>query len=174
MLKPLLAMTLAIPFVIAAATGPGQGTIVPPIAGLTVKNLHDTFNDARRQGARHEAIDILSPRGTPVRAVVSGTVRKLFLSKAGGKTIYLFDEQEDYCYYYAHLNGYRTGLEEGERVEAGEIIGYVGSTGNADERTPHLHMAIFELGPLKQWWKGTAINPYPILVSAVKRSTSSK
>ena len=107
-------------------------------------------------GHRHEAIDIMEPRGTPVHAVVTGTVRKLFLSKPGGKTIYQFDETETYCYYYAHLDGYVEGLHEGMRVDRGEVIGFVGSTGNADPGTPHLHFAIFELGPEKQWWKGTA------------------
>ncbi len=97
-------------------------------------------------GHPHDAIDILEPRGTPVHAVVSGTVRKLFLSKPGGNTIYEFDEMGVYCYYYAHLDGYAEGLQEGMRVERGDLIGFVGSTGNADSRTPHLHFAILEFG----------------------------
>jgi murein DD-endopeptidase MepM/ murein hydrolase activator NlpD len=56
------------------------------------------------------------------------------------------------------------------RVERGDVIGLVGSTGNADPRTPHLHFAISELGPDKVWWKGKAIDPYPALVAAVKRT----
>jgi murein DD-endopeptidase MepM/ murein hydrolase activator NlpD len=138
-----------------------------PIAGLSMKDLRDTF-DERRGGGRHEAIDILAPRGTPILAVVRGTIRKLFLSKPGGITIYLFDEREEYCYYYGHLDRYREGLREGMKVSPGDELAYVGSTGNADPRAPHLHMAIFELGPEKRWWKGTAINPYPHLVAAVK------
>jgi peptidoglycan LD-endopeptidase LytH len=141
--------------------------IALPIAGLTKKDLRDTFDEPRGKG-RHEAIDIMAPRGTPVLAVVRGTIRKLFLSKPGGNTIYLFDEREEYCYYYGHLDRYREGLHEGMKVVPGDEIGYVGSTGNADPRVPHLHMAIFELGPEKRWWKGTAINPYPHLVAAVK------
>jgi len=143
--------------------------IIPPIAGLTLKDLRDTFDEPRGAG-RHEAIDILAPRGTPVRAVVRGVIRKLFLSKPGGKTIYLFDELEEYCYYYGHLDAYSETLREGMKVESGEELAYVGTTGNADPRTPHLHMAIFRLGPEKSWWKGTAINPYPPLVAAVKAS----
>jgi murein DD-endopeptidase MepM/ murein hydrolase activator NlpD len=141
--------------------------MTPPIRGLTLADLRDTFEEVHN-GHPHEAIDILEPRGTPVRAVVSGTVRKLFLSKPGGNTIYQFDEMEVYCYYYAHLDGYAEGLREGMRVERGDVIGFVGSTGNADARTPHLHLAITELGPEKQWWKGKAVDPYPFLVSAVK------
>jgi len=143
--------------------------MTPPIAGLALASLRDTFEEVH-SGHRHEAIDILAPRGTPVRAVVSGTIRKLFLSKPGGNTIYQFDEMGVYCYYYAHLNGYASGLREGMRVERGDIVGFVGSTGNADARTPHLHFAIFELGPEKLWWKGTAVDPYPFLVAAVKRA----
>ena len=143
--------------------------MTPPIAGLAVADLHDTFEETHN-GHRHEGIDILEPRGTPVRAVVSGTIRKLFLSKPGGNTIYQFDEMGGYCYYYAHLDGYVEGLREGMRVERGEVIGFVGSTGNADARTPHLHFSIFELGPEKLWWKGKAIDPYPELVAAVKRA----
>jgi len=75
-----------------------------------------------------------------------------------------------YCYYYAHLDAYAEGLREGMRVESRDVIGFVGSTGNADPGAPHLHFAIFKLGPEKQWWKGKAVDPYPGLVAAVKRA----
>lgn len=140
----------------------------PPIAGLTPKDLRDTFYERRGSG-RHEAMDLIAPRGTPVFAVVSGAIRKLFHSKPGGLTIYLFDEQERFCYYYAHLDGYRADLREGARVKTGELIAYVGSTGNADPLAPHLHLAIFELGPEKQWWKGTPLNPFRPVLRAVNR-----
>jgi len=159
----LLAMFLA-----AGATS-SLVEITPPIRGLVLADLRDTFEEVHN-GHPHEAIDILATRGTPVRAVVSGTVRKLFLSKPGGDTIYQFDEMGVYCYYYAHLDGYAEGLHEGMRVEPGDVIGFVGTTGNADARTPHLHFAITELGPEKQWWKGKAVDPYPFLVDAVKRA----
>src|ERR1700684_506748 len=139
------------------------------IRGLALADLRDMFQEVHN-GHPHEAIDILEPRGTPVKAGVSGTVRKLFLSKPGGNTIYQFDEMGVYCYYYAHLNGYAEGLREGMRVESGDVIGCVGSTGNADPGAPHLHFAIFELGAEKQWWKGKAVDPYPGLVDAVKRT----
>jgi peptidoglycan LD-endopeptidase LytH len=154
---------------IAAGASSSILEMTPPIHGLTLADLRDSFDEVHN-GHPHEAIDILEPRGTPIHAVVSGTVRKLFLSKPGGKTIYQFDEAEVYCYYYAHLDGYVEGLREGMRVERGEVIGFVGSTGNADSRTPHLHLAIFELGPEKLWWQGKAVNPYPGLVAAVKRA----
>jgi murein DD-endopeptidase MepM/ murein hydrolase activator NlpD len=143
--------------------------MTPPISGLTMANLRDSFEEIHN-GHRHEAMDILEPRGTPVRAVVTGTIRKLFLSKPGGITIYEFDEKSEYCYYYAHLDRYAEGLHEGMSVHPGDVIGFVGSTGNAVESTPHLHFAIFELGPEKMWSRGKAVNPYPGLVEAVKRS----
>ncbi len=143
--------------------------MTPPIRGLTLANLRDSFEEIHN-GHRHEATDIIEPRGTPVRAVVPGTIRKMFLSKPGGITIYEFDEKSEYCYYYAHLDRYAEGLHEGMPVQPGDVIGFVGSTGNAVESAPHLHFAIFELGPEKQWSRGKAIDPYPGLVEAVKRS----
>jgi murein DD-endopeptidase MepM/ murein hydrolase activator NlpD len=153
----------------AAAATSSLIEMSPPMRGLTLETLRDMFEEVH-SGHPHHAIDIPEPTGTPVRAVVPGTIRKLFLSKPGGNTIYLFDEMGAYCYYYAHLDGYAKGLHEGMRVENGAIVGFVGSTGNADPRAPHLHFAIFELGPEKLWWQGTPVDPYPSLVAAVKRA----
>jgi len=161
MLLQLLSLLLATsPTVTPALTA-------PPIIGLTAGDLHDTFDQTRGQ-ARHEAIDIMEPRGTPVHAVVDGTIAKLFLSKPGGHTIYLFDQAGLFCYYYAHLDRYAPNLREGMRVSRGEVIAFVGSTGNANPTAPHLHFTIFQLGPEKRWWKGTPINPYPILLRLLK------
>jgi murein DD-endopeptidase MepM/ murein hydrolase activator NlpD len=158
-----------LPVVLAVGATSSILEMAPPIRGLALTNLRDTFEEIHN-GQRHEAIDILEPRGTPVRAVVSGSIRKLFLSIPGGNTIYQFDDMGVYCYYYAHLDGYVEGLHEGMPVKSGEVIGFVGSTGNADPRTPHLHFAIFELGPERLWWQGRAVDPYPGLVAAVKRA----
>lgn len=162
-------IAILFPVLLAVNTTPSILDMAPPISGLALADLRDSFDEIHN-GHRHEAIDIIEPRGTPVHAVVSGTIRKLFPSKPGGNTIYEFDELSVYCYYYAHLERYVEGLREGERVERGDVIGFVGSTGNADARSPHLHLAIFELGPERLWWQGTAINPYPDLVAAVKRT----
>ena len=151
---------------LAAGATSSLPQMAAPISGLKLTDLKDTFYEVHN-GHRHEAIDILAPRGTPVFAVVSGTIRKLFLSKAGGLTIYEVDDMGVYCYYYAHLDRYEEELREGMRVERGRVIGFVGSTGNADPRTPHLHLAIFLLGPEQKWWKGTPVDPYPGLVDAL-------
>ena len=106
----------------------------------------------------------MAPRGTPIHAVQDGTIRKIFQSKAGGNTIYQFDPEEIYCFYYAHLDRYAAGLHEGMSVRKGDVIGYVGSTGDASPDAPHLHFSIVKLGPEKKWWEGTPINPYPVLL----------
>jgi murein DD-endopeptidase MepM/ murein hydrolase activator NlpD len=139
-----------------------------PIEGLRAEDIQDTFDQSRDGARRHEATDILAPSGTPVLAMDDGIIQKLFLSKPGGLTIYLFDDAGKYSFYYAHLNGYAAGLREGMHVKRGERIGYVGSTGNANPKTPHLHLAVFLLGPDKKWWEGTPINPYPILLKTLK------
>jgi murein DD-endopeptidase MepM/ murein hydrolase activator NlpD len=126
--------------------------------------LQPTFHDTRGDGSHeHEALDIPATRNTPVKAVEGGTIAKLFTSKPGGLTIYQFDPDRHYCYYYAHLERYADGLTEGQPVSRGQIIGYVGTSGNAPPGSPHLHFAIFRLTDLKQWWTGTPIDPYPVL-----------
>jgi murein DD-endopeptidase MepM/ murein hydrolase activator NlpD len=99
-----------------------------------------------------------------VLAVDDGRVVKLFNSARGGLTVYQFDPTETFCYYYAHLDRYAPGLDEGDSVRRGSLLGFVGTTGNAPKDTPHLHFTIFKLGPDKRWWEGTPINPFPIWV----------
>ena len=152
---------------LGVATG-GTPSISLPIAGLRASDIQDTYAQMRGGGRPHEATDILAPRWTPVHAVVDGVVKKLFLSKPGGITVYQFDVQEEFSYYYAHLDGYVDGLKEGDFLQRGEVLGYVGSTGNANPKTPHLHFAIFELKPDKKWWEGTPVNPYPLLMKALR------
>ena len=134
-----------------------------PVQGVKREALRRTFRERRGSDRQHEAMDILAVRDTPVLAVEDGRIAKLFLSKAGGITIYQFDPNETYAYYYAHLARYADGLREQARVERGQVIGYVGTSGNAPPDAPHLHFAIFRLTEQKRWWQGTPIDPYPIL-----------
>ena len=130
---------------------------------VDVDDWKGQFAQRRGGGSRgHEAVDILAPRHTPVVAVEDGTIAKLFNSKAGGITVYQFDPTEQFCYYYAHLQRYAQGLRDGKKVSKGDVIGYVGTTGNAPPNTPHLHFAIFQLTGAKQWWEGRPIDPYPV------------
>jgi murein DD-endopeptidase MepM/ murein hydrolase activator NlpD len=133
-----------------------------PIDDVGVESMKGHFDEHRagEGGHVHEAADLLAPRNTPIHAVEDGTIAKLFLSKAGGRTIYQFDPSGRFCYYYAHLERYAAGLGDGQAVKRGDVIGYVGTSGNAPPNTPHLHFAIFVLGPEKHWWQGVAIDPY--------------
>lgn len=133
-----------------------------PVRGFSASELSDNYTQGRAGGALHEALDIMAPRGTPVLAVEDGRIAKLFLSKPGGITLYQFDPSGEFAYYYAHLDAYAEGIAEGGTVRKGQIIGYVGSSGNASPDAPHLHFAIYKLGPDKQWWRGTPLNPFRV------------
>ena len=147
----------------ASNTSPTPSALLIPVDGVTANQLHDTFDDARAAGRRHDAIDIMAPKGTRVLAVADGKVVKLFTSVRGGLTVYEFDPTETFAYYYAHLDSYAPGVAEGVQLRRGDLVGYVGSSGDANPAAPHLHFAVMVLGPEKHWWEGTAINPYPIL-----------
>ena len=136
-----------------------------PVEGIPPKALLDNYEQGR--GSRkHEAIDIMAERGTRVFAVDDGKLVKLFRSVPGGITAYQFDPQARLAYYYAHLDRYADGLKEGMTLRRGDLIGYVGSTGNASPDAPHLHFAVFVLGPERQWWKGDPVNPFAALRNA--------
>jgi peptidoglycan LD-endopeptidase LytH len=131
-----------------------------PIDGEDIESLKGGFSEVRDGTRPHEAVDLLAPRNTPVHAVENGTIAKLFTSKAGGLTIYQYDPAGRLCYYYAHLERYADGLKDGQTISQGDVIGYVGTSGNAPANTPHLHFAVFELNADKHWWQGTPIDPY--------------
>jgi murein DD-endopeptidase MepM/ murein hydrolase activator NlpD len=137
--------------------------LLVPVEGIKASQVEDTFGQPRGKERRHEALDIMAPKGTRVVAAADGKVVKLFNSKPGGLTVYQFDPGEKYAYYYAHLDRYADGIKEGMELKRGDLVGYVGSTGNAKAEAPHLHFAVVELTPQKQWWKGTPVDPYPML-----------
>jgi peptidoglycan LD-endopeptidase LytH len=134
-----------------------------PVAGVARSELRDSY-DEPRGGRLHEAMDILVPRGTPVVSAADGTLLKLFDSEAGGLMVYAMDPSERFVLLYGHLDGFADGLVEGMRLVRGQVIGYVGTTGNAPEGTPHLHFAILRGRPAVEWWSGVPVNPYPLLV----------
>lgn len=145
----------------APTTMPGK--LLVPLQGIKSAQLTDTFYQPRGEQRQHEALDIMAPTGTPVVAVADGKVAKLFHSKPGGLTVYQFDPTGQFAYYYAHLDRYADGIAEGMEVKRGTLIGYVGVTGNSDPNAPHLHFAVVALTPEKQWWKGTPLNPFPLM-----------
>jgi murein DD-endopeptidase MepM/ murein hydrolase activator NlpD len=134
-----------------------------PVGTIERADLRSSFDELRGGSRRHEAMDLLAPRHTPVTAVEAGIIARLFNSKAGGITIYQFDPTTTYAYYYAHLERYAPGLVEGATVTRGQVIGYVGTSGNAPKDTPHLHFAIFVLDDDKRWWQGTPVDPFDVL-----------
>lgn len=133
-----------------------------PLRGRERVVLRDNFDEPRGK-RRHQALDIMAPRGTEVVAVDDGRVARLYRHPLGGLTVYQLDAHERYVYFYAHLDRYAPGLAEGMSLARGDLIGYVGTTGNAPEGAPHLHFAAFELGEDRRWWKGRPVNPYPWL-----------
>lgn len=147
----------------ADAAAKPAGKLLIPVEGIKLTQLSDNFDQPRGKERHHEALDIMAPKGTKVIAAADGKVVKLFNSKPGGLTVYQFDPTEKYAYYYAHLDHYADGIKEGSVLKRGDLVGYVGVTGNSNKEGPHLHFAVFELTPKKEWWKGTPLNPYPMM-----------
>jgi peptidoglycan LD-endopeptidase LytH len=141
----------------------GQVNLVIPVLGVKPEQLLDTFADARSEGRSHDAIDIAAPAGTPVVAASEGEIVKLFQSDKGGTTIYQLSPDKKLVFYYAHLQRYADGVLEGKYVRQGEVIGYVGDTGNAGAGNYHLHFSIATITDPKRHWDGININPYPLL-----------
>src|ERR1044071_2589080 len=138
-------------------------SLLIPVEGGRREQLRDTFQDSRSEGRVHDAIDIPAARGTPVLAATDGPIVKLFQSVPGGITIYQLGTDNHTIYYYAHLDRYSDNLKEGHFARRGEIIAYVGDTGNAGAGNYHLHFSIAIVSDPKRYWDGTNINPYPLL-----------
>jgi murein DD-endopeptidase MepM/ murein hydrolase activator NlpD len=177
--SPITTPTLAIPSPSLTTQPSAEPTLQPsptasttshslliPVAGVRPEQLRDTFSEARSEGRVHDAIDIPAPRGTPVLAAADGRIVKLFQSERGGMTIYQLDPDNKTIYYYAHLERYADGLSEGHTARRGEVIAYVGDTGNAGAGNYHLHFSILIVSDPKRYWDGTNINPYPLLRGA--------
>jgi murein DD-endopeptidase MepM/ murein hydrolase activator NlpD len=143
----------------------GGGALLLPVRGVTAKELTDSFLDPRDAFRRHRAIDIMAPWGTPVVASDDGVIRRMSESERGGLGIYQVDSQSRRCYYYGHLARYAFGLEEGSAVARGDLLGFVGDTGNATEDAPHLHFAAYELKDDGSCFAGTPLNPFTLLVA---------
>ncbi len=137
--------------------------LIVPVDGLSAESLSNNWGAARSEGRRHQGIDIMAPHGAPVLAVADGEIVRFWNSELGGVSIYQADASGELVYYYAHLSARAGNIKEGDRVRQGQVIGYVGQTGNAS--TPHLHFEIAQVADARRWWRGQAINPYPALVS---------
>jgi peptidoglycan LD-endopeptidase LytH len=140
-----------------------QSELTVPVAGVAKSAVRDTYDEIRGGTRKHEALDIVAPRGTTVVSATPGRVLKLFNSKAGGLMVYAADSSERFILMYGHLDTYQPGLAEGQALRRGQPLGTVGTTGNAPPSVPHLHFAVARSSDVKQWWKGMPVNPYPLL-----------
>lgn len=143
-------------------------TLMIPVKGVKREQLQDNFTDSRSGGRTHNAIDIMAPEGTPVLAAADGEIAKFFDSKLGGVTIYQYSADKKLVYYYAHLQKRAENLSENVFVRRGEVIGYVGDTGNAGEGNFHLHFSVYEIQSPERYWEGININPYSLLKNGIE------
>lgn len=148
-------------------TGTVQKLMIP-VVGIKKDKLADTFSDARSENRVHNAIDIMAAQGTPVVAAADGQIARFFNSDLGGITIYQFSKDKKVVYYYAHLQRIAENLTEKAEVKQGNVIGYVGDTGNAGAGNYHLHFSIIIPADEKRYWEGENINPFPLLQNGIE------
>lgn len=130
-----------------------------PVAGLTYRDLYDSWGQPRDGGKRsHKGIDIFAPKGREIIAVADGYLSYIGTQPKGGKCLWLVTDA-GISFYYAHLDRWAAGIYEGMEVKRGDLLGYVGNTGNAITTPPHLHFGVVE--------NDEAINPYPLFRGAV-------
>ena len=145
-----------------ASLGHSLDRLLVPVAGLVPADLRDSFSQGRSGGRRHNAIDIMAPRGTPALAASDGTIAHKGFNRLGGRVLYVLSPDGRHAFYYAHLDGYADGIEDGVSVRRGDTLGYVGATGNA--RASHLHFQVLETQPGRHPHSGSRpINPYELL-----------
>ena len=148
----------------ASAVGArGFPVLAVPVAGVGRVQIVDSWGDARSGGRGHKGNDIMAARGEPVVAAAPGTVEKLFQSRLGGTTLYQRSADGRWIFYYAHLMSYAPGTREGQRVRAGDLLGFVGDTGEGSGGNPHLHFSTTRVRPGQKWYQGEDVNPYPML-----------
>lgn len=138
--------------------------ILIPVAGASLGQLRDSFDEERDGGRTHRALDIMASRGTPILSADSGRILRLSTNTLGGNIIYASDPLGRIVYYYAHLDAYQPGLVQGAMVARGDTIGFVGTTGNAPKDTPHLHFQVMRMPADGKYWDGDPINPYPLIL----------
>jgi murein DD-endopeptidase MepM/ murein hydrolase activator NlpD len=167
--QPARPTTRGLPSLSATATVPADATAVTPatlsfpVPSVATERLDDSFDAPRGRGRKHNAIDILAPKGTPVVSVEDGRVLRLTRNASGGISLYATNLDEQFVYYYAHLDGYHSSIYTGRPLMRGDTIGYVGTTGNAPKDTPHLHFQMMRMPANRRFWDGDPINPYPLL-----------
>lgn len=154
----------ASPTVAAVVNDAPAPVLLVPVAGVDAAKLRSNWGEVRGGTRGHQGLDIMAPAGTPVVAAADGAIEKLYFSNGGGGiTLYQRAADGRWMLYYAHLRGYAPGIAEGRRVRAGEMLAYVGDTGNAGAGNFHLHFGVAMMAPGERWWQGTPVDPYPLL-----------
>jgi murein DD-endopeptidase MepM/ murein hydrolase activator NlpD len=150
--------------------------LLVPVRGTPITKIEDSFDAPRDGGRRHDAVDILAPRGTPILAASEGYVLRIGSNSLGGNVIWTSDPEQRFVHYYAHLDRYARGIRVGDKIMRGALLGYVGTTGNAPPNVPHLHFQVMRVTDARHWWNGTPVNPYPFLVepAAVTATSGAK
>ena len=128
--------------------------LVVPVQGVRARQIADTFGAPRGASRRHAGVDIFGKRGTPVLSATAGVVASIREGGLGGRQVWILGPAGE-RHYYAHLQDWRPGLEEGQIVPAGTVLGFVGDSGNAKGTPPHLHYGIYG--------KDGAYDPLPLL-----------
>jgi peptidoglycan LD-endopeptidase LytH len=135
-------------------------TLMMPVVGVSSYELEDSFGASRDGGRRrHRGIDIFAERGSEVVAVTGGTISFIGEQRKAGRCLWLVTEA-GVAFFYAHLDRWAPGIYEGMHVRAGDLVGFVGNTGNAIHTSTHLHFAVIR--------NDEALDPYPILVRSVR------
>ncbi len=133
--------------------------LMVPVAGVPPSALRDSYNSARSGGRTHRALDIPARRGTPALAAVDGTILSMRQNSLGGTTLYLVDADRRFVYYYAHLERYADRISAGVEVRQGQVVGFVGTSGNAPRNFPHLHFQALRVDPRRRdWWNGSPVD----------------
>lgn len=146
--------------------------LLVPVRGVPLARIEDSFDAPRDGGRRHDAVDIMAPRGTPVLAAIDGTVLRVGANALGGNVVWMADSDRRFAYYYAHLDRCARGIRAGNSVKRGDVLGYVGTSGNAPPDVPHLHFQVMRITDAAKWWNGTPVNPVPFLTDVVTTTAS--
>lgn len=138
--------------------------LMVPVHGISPDQIPDTYWAKRDGGRLHHAVDIMAARGTPIVATTDGVVLRVGQNKTGGIVVYTTDSERRFVYYYAHLERVHERMREGLPIAQGDVLGYVGTTGNAPPNAPHLHFQVMRMPDDDHYWEGMPVDVRPYLV----------
>ena len=140
--------------------------LMVPVDGITPAQIPDTYWSKRDGGRLHRAADIMAAKGTPVVSSVEGAVLKVGRNTTGGIVVYTTDSERRFVFYHAHLDKVAEGLADGSTLRQGDVLGYVGTSGNALPNAPHLHFQVMRMPADGRYWEGMPVDARPFLLKA--------